>query len=188
MLRTIRYKIAKRYEVGGAVPRFASMVATWRGLFRASVTLTPDFEFASPITFFGWASWSILSPARVAHSLIPQLPCVAVPSSPSGSVNPHLLHNIISWRRHLQKPSQKLRKLLPAPTRRPRCTRGNPPQPGFWVQVIERAQLYNSGLTAVGCAGIAELMVFHPVDTTAKRLMSNIGKVRHYTMIHYERI
>jgi hypothetical protein len=30
-----------------------------------------------------------------------------------------------------------------------------------------------------GCAGIAELMVFHPVDTTAKRLMSNIGKVRH---------
>lgn len=28
-----------------------------------------------------------------------------------------------------------------------------------------------------GCAGIAELMVFHPVDTTAKRLMSNYGKV-----------
>ncbi|ORY10538.1 guanine nucleotide transporter [Clohesyomyces aquaticus] len=28
-----------------------------------------------------------------------------------------------------------------------------------------------------GCAGIAELMVFHPVDTTAKRLMSNHGKV-----------
>ncbi|KAI4654759.1 uncharacterized protein J4E78_006936 [Alternaria triticimaculans] len=28
-----------------------------------------------------------------------------------------------------------------------------------------------------GCAGIAELMVFHPVDTTAKRLMSNIGKI-----------
>ncbi|EAT86678.2 hypothetical protein SNOG_05614 [Parastagonospora nodorum SN15] len=27
-----------------------------------------------------------------------------------------------------------------------------------------------------GCAGIAELMVFHPVDTTAKRLMSNVGK------------
>jgi hypothetical protein len=28
-----------------------------------------------------------------------------------------------------------------------------------------------------GTAGIAELMVFHPVDTTAKRLMSNYGKV-----------
>jgi len=28
-----------------------------------------------------------------------------------------------------------------------------------------------------GCAGIAELMVFHPVDTTAKRLMSNHGKI-----------
>lgn len=29
-----------------------------------------------------------------------------------------------------------------------------------------------------GCAGIAELMVFHPVDTTAKRLMSNHGKIQ----------
>ncbi|KIV99120.1 uncharacterized protein PV09_09155 [Verruconis gallopava] len=28
-----------------------------------------------------------------------------------------------------------------------------------------------------GCAGIAELMVFHPVDTTAKRLMSNHGRI-----------
>ncbi|KAF2183793.1 mitochondrial carrier [Zopfia rhizophila CBS 207.26] len=28
-----------------------------------------------------------------------------------------------------------------------------------------------------GTAGIAELMVFHPVDTTAKRLMSNYGKI-----------
>lgn len=28
-----------------------------------------------------------------------------------------------------------------------------------------------------GCAGIAELMIFHPVDTTAKRLMSNVGKI-----------
>jgi len=28
-----------------------------------------------------------------------------------------------------------------------------------------------------GCAGLAELMIFHPVDTTAKRLMSNVGKV-----------
>ncbi|KAH8716889.1 guanine nucleotide transporter [Phaeosphaeriaceae sp. PMI808] len=28
-----------------------------------------------------------------------------------------------------------------------------------------------------GCAGIAELMIFHPVDTTAKRLMSNHGKI-----------
>lgn len=28
-----------------------------------------------------------------------------------------------------------------------------------------------------GSAGIAELLVFHPVDTTAKRLMSNTGKI-----------
>jgi len=28
-----------------------------------------------------------------------------------------------------------------------------------------------------GCAGISELMIFHPVDTTAKRLMSNVGKI-----------
>jgi hypothetical protein len=32
-------------------------------------------------------------------------------------------------------------------------------------------------LTVVGSAGIAELAIFHPVDTTAKRLMSNQGKV-----------
>lgn len=32
-------------------------------------------------------------------------------------------------------------------------------------------------LTGAGCAGIAELAVFHPVDTTAKRLMSNHGKI-----------
>lgn len=32
-------------------------------------------------------------------------------------------------------------------------------------------------LTSEGCAGLAELMVFHPVDTTAKRLMSNTGKI-----------
>jgi hypothetical protein len=32
-------------------------------------------------------------------------------------------------------------------------------------------------LLGSGTAGIAELMVFHPVDTIAKRLMSNSGKV-----------
>ncbi|KAF2397223.1 mitochondrial carrier [Trichodelitschia bisporula] len=32
-------------------------------------------------------------------------------------------------------------------------------------------------LTGAGCAGIAELIVFHPVDTTAKRLMSNYGRI-----------
>jgi len=32
-------------------------------------------------------------------------------------------------------------------------------------------------LLGAGCAGIAELIVFHPVDTTAKRLMSNHGKI-----------
>jgi hypothetical protein len=40
-------------------------------------------------------------------------------------------------------------------------------------------------LTVTGCAGIAELMVFHPVDTTAKRLMSNVGKVRLQVAIQY---
>ncbi|KAL9066256.1 MAG: hypothetical protein Q9157_007206 [Trypethelium eluteriae] len=32
-------------------------------------------------------------------------------------------------------------------------------------------------VVGAGTAGIAELLVFHPVDTTAKRLMSNYGKV-----------
>ncbi|KAJ5136949.1 mitochondrial carrier protein [Penicillium atrosanguineum] len=32
-------------------------------------------------------------------------------------------------------------------------------------------------LLGSGCAGIAELMVFHPVDTTAKRLMSNQTRI-----------
>ena len=32
-------------------------------------------------------------------------------------------------------------------------------------------------LTILGSAGIAELIIFHPVDTIAKRLMSNQGKV-----------
>lgn len=31
-------------------------------------------------------------------------------------------------------------------------------------------------------AGIAELLIFHPVDTIAKRLMSNKAKVRIYLM------
>lgn len=33
-------------------------------------------------------------------------------------------------------------------------------------------------LLGSGSAGIAELLVFHPVDTIAKRLMSNTSKVR----------
>jgi len=33
-------------------------------------------------------------------------------------------------------------------------------------------------LLGSGSAGIAELAIFHPVDTIAKRLMSNQGKVR----------
>lgn len=32
-------------------------------------------------------------------------------------------------------------------------------------------------LVGAGCAGIAELIIFHPVDTTAKRLMSNQTRV-----------
>jgi hypothetical protein len=32
-------------------------------------------------------------------------------------------------------------------------------------------------ILGAGCAGLAELAVFHPVDTTAKRLMSNYGKI-----------
>ena len=34
-------------------------------------------------------------------------------------------------------------------------------------------------LLGSGSAGISELMVFHPVDTIAKRLMSNSSKVSH---------
>ena len=40
-------------------------------------------------------------------------------------------------------------------------------------------------LTTSGSAGIAELLVFHPVDTTAKRLMSNVGKVRLQAVIQF---
>lgn len=39
-------------------------------------------------------------------------------------------------------------------------------------------------LLGAGSAGIAELMVFHPVDTTAKRLMSNQGKITSLTHLN----
>jgi len=39
-------------------------------------------------------------------------------------------------------------------------------------------------LTGAGCAGIAELIIFHPVDTIAKRLMSNHGKVASTTQLN----
>ncbi|KAF2202302.1 mitochondrial carrier [Delitschia confertaspora ATCC 74209] len=39
-------------------------------------------------------------------------------------------------------------------------------------------------LLGAGCAGIAELIVFHPVDTTAKRLMSNYGKITSATQLN----
>lgn len=38
-----------------------------------------------------------------------------------------------------------------------------------------------AGIANDGVQGIAELIVFHPVDTIAKRLMSNKSKVRPYT-------
>ncbi|KAG9877514.1 hypothetical protein KCU86_g25206, partial [Aureobasidium melanogenum] len=39
-------------------------------------------------------------------------------------------------------------------------------------------------LGAAGSAGIAELAVFHPVDTIAKRLMSNQGKISGMTQFN----
>ncbi|KAF4313889.1 high copy suppressor of abf2 [Botryosphaeria dothidea] len=39
-------------------------------------------------------------------------------------------------------------------------------------------------LTGAGCAGIAELAVFHPVDTIAKRLMSNQGKIANASQLN----
>jgi hypothetical protein len=70
-----------------------------------------------------------------------------------------------------------LRKSPLAQIRLQKYTRGSPTQPEFWVQVQQATHIANFQLRSEGCAGIAELMVFHPVDTTAKRLMSNIGKV-----------
>ncbi|PGH29139.1 hypothetical protein GX50_08122 [[Emmonsia] crescens] len=38
-------------------------------------------------------------------------------------------------------------------------------------------------LLGSGCSGIAELLIFHPVDTTAKRLMSHQGKIANTTQL-----
>ncbi|GAM86176.1 hypothetical protein ANO11243_041870 [Dothideomycetidae sp. 11243] len=48
--------------------------------------------------------------------------------------------------------------------------------PGSAAKDIKREST-TARLTGAGCAGIAELIVFHPVDTVAKRLMSNQSKV-----------
>lgn len=69
-------------------------------------------------------------------------------------------------------------KPLRAHSRRPRNSRESLPQPEYWEQVHRQFVLLKGlQLTGEGCAGLAELMVFHPVDTTAKRLMSNHGKI-----------
>ena len=45
---------------------------------------------------------------------------------------------------------------------------------------LVRTNLYEiEWLLNVCCLGIAELLIFHPVDTIAKRLMSNKAKVRY---------
>lgn len=48
---------------------------------------------------------------------------------------------------------------------------------GSGLYPTARSPLRNRPLTVLGSAGIAELAIFHPVDTIAKRLMSNQGKV-----------
>ena len=50
------------------------------------------------------------------------------------------------------------------------------PLVGGWY-VSYGASIYTAPLTSSGSAGIAELIIFHPVDTIAKRLMSNQGRV-----------
>lgn len=45
------------------------------------------------------------------------------------------------------------------------------------MHILVLSRLRRLGLTSPGSAGIAELAIFHPVDTIAKRLMSNQGKV-----------
>ena len=44
-------------------------------------------------------------------------------------------------------------------------------------------------MTETGCAGIAELMIFHPVDTVTKRLMSNqthVGSVAQFNSVIFK--
>ena len=52
---------------------------------------------------------------------------------------------------------------------------------GFWVPVplvrVLFQALYDELPTPTAVPGIAELLIFHPVDTVAKRLMSNKAKV-----------
>lgn len=65
-------------------------------------------------------------------------------------------------------------------THRRRMSRKNRQQHASWVQVLILKVHVDCFvvLNRAGTAGIAELMIFHPVDTTAKRLMSNHGKVQ----------
>jgi hypothetical protein len=156
-------------------------------LFRASVTLTPDFEFASPMTFFGWLRGP-LSLACVLHSSILQLPCAAVPLSPLESqiriLRKTFQNDAITFRSRRKSWASCCRHQLV----RQGVQEGIQHSKGSGCRYLKPLQSRVPNLTAVGCAGIAELMVFHPVDTTAKRLMSNIGKVRHRTTIHHDRV
>ena len=58
--------------------------------------------------------------------------------------------------------------LRPAPAPQPRMSRGNLQQPGCWDLVRAVSYLVNAEqwLISSGTAGIAELMVFHPVRST----------------------
>ncbi|KAK2755692.1 hypothetical protein FQN54_005841 [Arachnomyces sp. PD_36] len=53
-------------------------------------------------------------------------------------------------------------------------------KPGSAAKDVKR-ESGTARLLGSGSAGIAELLVFHPVDTTAKRLMSNQGKITSVT-------
>jgi hypothetical protein len=48
---------------------------------------------------------------------------------------------------------------------------------GAGAAAKDKKESATARLLGSGCAGIAELMVFHPVDTTAKRLMSNQTRI-----------
>jgi hypothetical protein len=140
----------------------------------------PDIELASPTTFFWsgyrWASYLL---APVLHCSVPQLPCAVAPSYTCQLCISLLVeifdNDAITFRsRSKDCASRRGHQLV-----------GQGVQEG--VQHSQSTRCRYTGqfkaniadLTRTGCAGIAELMVFHPVDTTAKRLMSNIGKVRH---------
>lgn len=64
--------------------------------------------------------------------------------------------------------------------------RRNPPPPEYSAPVCSPLPIavYRLSNSSPGTAGIAELMVFHPVDTIAKRLMSNQTRITSATHLN----